>query len=551
MNEITNPTSNSLPRPDARSEWFPLIPILDALTFLAVLLFPLSIHQDCAMYLECAQLLLDGRLPYTDFIDINPPLIMYLNVVPVLLSHVVPLHPIVVFDLLILALSIGSGVLFRRIIFRSGMKIERSTVDLICAAWSFFTLGMFVSGVFGQREHLFMIGFFPFFAARLARWNGASPPALVSVVAGIAASIGVCLKPHFALIVIAPEIAWLIASPSGFRRLFAAESFAGVGTAVAYAVHFLFLPESMREAFFGRWLPFISLHYDAYNEPWVRYMRHYLTHIPLALAAFPFLLQPARKSAAWTMARPLAAATFGAVISLIVQEKGWYYHRIPSLGLSILLLAVLVAHMNLIGFGPGPSDVDSTDEERSLFRLRVRPNRIYFAMTLAIVGLAFVLGRRVATGRLYPPVPDPIAGFIEEHADADDKIMWITTNPAPAFPTLLQLRRRPTGRYLWHFPISMFYSREVRIADGHYLYRTGAEQSEPEALFLAEMTEDVLDLKPDLILVNEECLTCPAGFRLADYLADVGFIDEAMGDYDLWGTAPKHVAWFRKADAGP
>ena len=60
-----------------------------------IALKPFWVHCDVAMYLQGAQLLLHGKWPCVGFMDVNPPLIVYLSVFPVLLAeglhtHVVP-----------------------------------------------------------------------------------------------------------------------------------------------------------------------------------------------------------------------------------------------------------------------------------------------------------------------------------------------------------------------------------------------------------------------------------------------------------------------------
>ena len=52
-----------------------------------IFLHPLAISPDQALYLESGKLILQGRVPYLDFFDLNLPLIMYLNVIPVVVAN--------------------------------------------------------------------------------------------------------------------------------------------------------------------------------------------------------------------------------------------------------------------------------------------------------------------------------------------------------------------------------------------------------------------------------------------------------------------------------
>src|ERR1700679_1637233 len=57
--------------------------------------YPLEINTDNAVYLAVAQLLLGGKQPYVDFYDTNPPLIMYLNVIPAAIGNWLGLNSII------------------------------------------------------------------------------------------------------------------------------------------------------------------------------------------------------------------------------------------------------------------------------------------------------------------------------------------------------------------------------------------------------------------------------------------------------------------------
>ena len=65
-------------------QWFGL-KLLNVL-FLVVIIYmvlmqvlmPLNTDHDCACIIHCSQFLIDGKLPYVDFIYHGPPLIIYL-----------------------------------------------------------------------------------------------------------------------------------------------------------------------------------------------------------------------------------------------------------------------------------------------------------------------------------------------------------------------------------------------------------------------------------------------------------------------------------------
>jgi hypothetical protein len=79
---------------------------------LIVLLSGLEINRDCALYLQCAQFLLAGSIPYVDYVEISPPLAHYIHVLPVLLARWVGQGVVIVFHTMVMGLALVSAALF-------------------------------------------------------------------------------------------------------------------------------------------------------------------------------------------------------------------------------------------------------------------------------------------------------------------------------------------------------------------------------------------------------------------------------------------------------
>ena len=69
--------------PDSDGLWLGIALLLVGLALVGVWQTPERINADCALRLQEAELLLNGAVPYLDFVDIDRPLITYLNVLPV------------------------------------------------------------------------------------------------------------------------------------------------------------------------------------------------------------------------------------------------------------------------------------------------------------------------------------------------------------------------------------------------------------------------------------------------------------------------------------
>src|SRR5262249_44547895 len=151
-----------------------------------VLRAPPDIHHDCAMYLQSGQMLLDGAVPYVDVVEINPPLIMYLNVLPALAAWLTGWPPIPAFFACVLAL-VGWSVW--QVYAEVQLLIGRAAAMIVAISWLGFNLVVWGGGVFGQREQLFLLFYVPFLLARSRRWGGATLSG-GSLVLGVPAGLG-------------------------------------------------------------------------------------------------------------------------------------------------------------------------------------------------------------------------------------------------------------------------------------------------------------------------------------------------------------------------
>ena len=79
------------------------------LTFLR----PLDLNVDSTMYLEIGRYLLEGRLPYVDYIELNPPLIHYISVIPVFFADMSGLNPILMYRIMMFVLVVYSVMMTR------------------------------------------------------------------------------------------------------------------------------------------------------------------------------------------------------------------------------------------------------------------------------------------------------------------------------------------------------------------------------------------------------------------------------------------------------
>ncbi len=479
---------------------------------------PQRINHDCALYLQCGTLLMEGKLPYVDFVDINPPLIMYLSALPASLARMLSVGPILPFSLCVLALVAWSTLALQAQALASG-AVSRPVVAALGCLWAGFSLLLWDMCEFGQREHLFLLLYLPFLIARWRRWNGGSVRPSVGGLLGVGAGVGLCLKPQLALGPVAVELYFAL-SERTLRPLASVEIAALLCTALVYALHFALLPQAVRDAFFHRWVPLISEGYSAYDAPRA-WMQNATVAIALGVALVGFGTRWFCAGALGLLAGALAMLMLGSVAAYFLQGKGWFYQQIPALGAAVLVLAASAA--------------------RCIERLGEQRRGMRGALTLFLGPLVVASGWLLFVGN--PRVPylqgdsgswgRPFVPMIDTYSEAREPVLFISTSVVPAYPLLVQSNRVPGSRYLWFFPIALFAHIRSRNANGYVHYPSRSALPSAESRFIDDVAEDIATRRPPLIFVppNAFCQGCPIGFNVMDYLVAVGLLDEIRRDY--------------------
>jgi hypothetical protein len=519
-------------------------PLLPKLTIAVVLIGviriasrPASVQHDVAMYLQAGQLLLHGQRPYVDFIDLNPPLIVYLSAVPAAVAMVLRTS-VVPTALLMTACAAALSLFFSRRTWvttfeQSGRDPLLAEVAILALASALFLSDAWelvdlpypgnpapdprLSAIFGQREHLFIIGALPFLATRFRRYEGGQPGSPGAILAGAVASLVTCLKPPFVLLLLAPEVAFA----SSLRKIpvrRAPELLAFVVVAAAYLAHFALLPEAVSAAWFTRWLPFAIHGYGVFNET---------SYGPLILRSWPALASLAVAFGATIAGDPpgrrfirsFALMAGAAAVLYVLQKKGWTYHAYPARTCSIVVLACCLAATRALGT-KGDGD--------ARFVLLLSRRRIGQILT-ALAGVA-AIGCLVTLARIDTPRDvdrlrsrSQIMRTIESLTRPGDRVLVATTGVWDPYPALTLQNRTPGSRYLWLFPIPM-------------LRAEGPAREDLENEFVRDLAEDIRERRPKLLLLQTgRCFGCSrtsvdAFFREHPPLAS------ALEDYALKGT---------------
>jgi hypothetical protein len=430
-----------------------------ALGALARLWPPLTINHDCGWYLFAGGRILDGAQPYVDVVDVNPPLILYLNAAVVALARGLGLAEIAVFQACVLAVVALSLALCART-----LATTARTDALGVLAW--LLLG-FAGDDFGQREHLLAALMLPWVLLTGARGRGDDVPRPLALTAGALAGLGGALKPFYLL------VALIVLAPARGKALRRPEQLAFAAVLLGYALHFALLPGAVRDGFVAT-VDLVLRAYGAYNQP-----LGVLLVNPSVLAALGLGAGALLASRWLPRARPLALASLAALLAALWQRKGWPYHLLPALTFGAAAAALLASE--LLARTP----------------LRARGAALLL-LALAAWGNGRALVGAIANTELR--AAERAQTLVRELA-AGGAILALDTSVAPLFPTVNYTGLDSTLRYACLWPLAGVY-RDVPADAEPFRYATTGAAAALEQHLVDALAADLERRPPALIVVR-------------------------------------------------
>jgi hypothetical protein len=438
---------------------------------------------DMAFLLYAAGRLLDGATLYRDVVEINPPLVIWLNVPIEALARATHVSDFVLYRLVTAA---AVGVLFRFCyhLVRWYVLPDRPADGRYLLLLLCFALFPLAGSDFGQREHFVLALLAPSILLVAARRRGAalrgsSPRYSEMALVGVLAGVAIALKPHFAL-------AWLALvafQPVRGRWRLTTEVVWTMSFLAAYAIVVLLAaPEylSLATLLGPAYLQYI-------REPWYSL----LVLAPGAPLVFVTLLAAivlrrfSRDPVLWAL---LATEVVACYLAGMAQQKGLRYHFYPSFALAFVLLGLVAA-----------------DAPRAAERLSQRLyGRVARVLTVTIVlvvlggGLVDIAGGSPADRRAQAELDD-LVGFVRARAEGRP-VGVLSYHIAAAFPLVNYAGVRLASRFphLWLLPVS--YSDSLD-AGGALVYHAPADMNPPEKYLWDSVRQDLTESQPNVILV--------------------------------------------------
>jgi hypothetical protein len=515
----------------------------------SLFMLPTQVNLDSGFYLQYGQLLSEGKSLYSDLFDINPPLTSYLHVIPAVISQATNMNMIIVFKLLLALLTLATISLSTFLLKEKFFSDEWPYAVALIWAEAFFAF--LLPKEFGQREHLFVLLFLPFFLLQWRRSEGGKESPLIAILCGALAGVGLFLKVHFLLIPAVVDSIWLI-QRKPLSMFFKPELFTCLVVYACCFSQFFLLPSESRDVYLHFIIPHTIGGYAAFNAGLWRavFMQDYVDVLILSILLSSYAYFMRRR---FTLLLPFAGWIAASYVIFVVQEKCWRYQLVP-LFVGILCCGALV----LVALG-----IQVLLTMRKIFKTAETSSelinaRIFYGLVCVIIVLtasicvrggsttAFALSicqRETKPGqcpslekeRLRLVSIEEASELLNRFSKPGDKALFLNTGFSPAYPMSTQMDRLPGSRYT-HLQLVAFIEYEKRQT--HDLKQLAALQNDENKIFAAILT-DVEHNRPRMILIKQNIFQgCPDGFSLVDLMEKDHYLSRILNGYKLVDSSP-------------
>ncbi|MGE5359864.1 MAG: hypothetical protein ACM3NQ_12675 [Bacteroidales bacterium] len=475
--------------------WWLCCALLVVLSALAVV--PSYVNHDAAWYLYMARRVMDGAVMYRDVVDTNPPLIVWLTIVPAWLARFA-LSDVILFKLFVYAIAFAALGACAQLAGRIWPDWRPGLRGLLVATTVFVALP-FPKTDFGQREHFVLLMTLPYVFASAAWLRGFNASRTSAAVIGVVGGLGFAVKPHYLLGWLAVELALLFVRRPAWRRPQAVAAACAIclygATVLLVVPQYLALAQVVAAVYGG---------INASAAVMLRVPDVQFWAICLVLLAVVRLPERSR----WTCLVLFAAAT-GLLAGGLLQLKAWSYHLLPGRAFMLLFLAT----MSLSALEALPSVVSA-----------IRGGARGVAWAGGILLLLWS-GRYVAEARR-PAAADlvtPLAQLVRAQAPGGRlALLSMRTMVYPAFPLVNYTGAEWALRHnsLWFLP--GLYDRQLQVEEEGSPGRAPGAMSPVERRFFEEIVGDLCAAPPDLLIIEAPLDRAPAGWRALDLNAYYG-----------------------------
>ena len=481
--------------------------------------FRSPLNADAAWLAYAADSVLRGRQLYTDILEINPPLIVWLNLPAALMHRITGVSgPLAfrVFVLVVLGASISACVRLSRQL-RGPATILRARLLILSLL---FVLLPLVGGIFGQREHLALALILPFVVLVALRVQRQPVSRMHALAIGIAAAVGFSLKPHFLAV-------WLLLL--GYRTWHLRKEPPRIlvedGAVMATGLLYILAVITFTPRYFG------FAHGTA--RDYLVFGQHRLADILLgdtpaiwlyiAVLSWWILGVPGREAG---LGGPLVAAGLGFVMAVGLQHKGWSYHYYPVTACAVLLGICTIA-----------SATGRRNFSKAWHRLAQRAALGIYGVLLILFGaMTLIDTMRRAAGELSErQVAQLELRALVGNLHGARSILVLSSQLRDAFPLVndTELEWNGTFPVLW---VPLVRYRSYAGPSEHTAYRSPDQMDPVEQLAFRRVVSDFILQPPDVLVVesralNERRTRFPGGFDYCSYFGQDPHFASLLREY--------------------
>jgi hypothetical protein len=303
----------------------PWLLVLATLALCSISIFEFPLNHDASWILDMARQVRGGARLYVDIIELNPPLIVWLNIPISALADVFDIPVGDLFRMVVLVLA-GGSLAFSVAILRG--KLDKNAEWSLLLSACYAVIG--AAGYdFGQREHLAVILCFPYISTAILRISEKATRRNWRLAAAVLAAVGFALKPYFLLVPMFVEGLLIIRT----RRQIDGSAYVIAGVLAIYAAAlFLFSPEyiplaeMVSRVYFGGYL----------GERLINVLFVPNFQIAVFLSCFAWIIRPSPRGAFDVV----SATALAFACAAIIQNKAWSYHWYPATAFSWLLFGM-------------------------------------------------------------------------------------------------------------------------------------------------------------------------------------------------------------------
>ena len=424
-----------------------------------IIRFRSELVSDAAWYLYVADGLLHGKTLYQDFIEVNPPLGIWLTVPIVWFANVTSLSPIAAMWLSMFVLIALSLMFINRYLRIGALASENARAYFVIATAA--ALLFLPTEDFAEREHFMVLLFLPWVFLRLTEKPAGRIGNAERFVVGLCAGAAICLKPQAIGAPIFVELV-LLYQRRNLTKLLSPENIGAVCFALSYAAAiYFFTPLYIMEI--------IGLATKAYlpygGESALAIF--YMVAWALAMLAVAISLRwiKAKSNQNTLLLDVLLAASVGFLLSYFVQGKGFFYQCMP---INIFIFMAC---------------------SRAAISITLTSGKLNFPITIyAVLSLAFVYQQPQSYDNIGPMFGDALAA-----AAPDAKSIFIaTTRIDHPFPFIVKKHLHWASRLPYQLLIPYVVEKgELAISE-----------NDPVRTKAIELTvTDLANFKPDIVFI--------------------------------------------------